>query len=128
MRTQFLSFLAIGGLTTVVQYLVLIVLTETTDLDPVLGSTTGYLLGAIINYYLNYRVTFRSSEPHLVALPRFTVVATAGMVLNALIMFVATRSLDFSYLLSQIAASGCVLCWNFVVNRVWTYQAHKSLS
>jgi putative flippase GtrA len=121
MLMQFVNFACVGAIATALQYLVLIVLVQFGDLRPVLASGVGYAAGAGINYLLNYRYTFASQRSHFQAMSKFVTVAIIGLMLNSLIVAVATEKLLLHYLLAQVIATGLVLMWNFCANRVWTF-------
>jgi len=57
-REQFGRFIVIGGFATILQYLILIGLVQTLEVDAVLASSIGFLISALFNYALNYRYTF----------------------------------------------------------------------
>jgi putative flippase GtrA len=118
---QFLRFAGVGVIGTAGHYVILIIVVETLSGDPVVGSTLGFIGGAVINYFLNRRFTFDSKARHAVALPRFLAVAASGMVINASIMAFLSKSLEFQYLLAQLVATALVLVWNFLANRYWTF-------
>ena len=119
---RFACFTGVGFVGTLVHYLVLIILVMTFDVRAVIGSTVGLIMGALINYILNHHFTFRSNKSHPETLVKFLMVASVGLVLNAFIMLVATEILGLHYLLSQIAATGLVLVWNFTGNSLWTFR------
>ena len=125
--SQFLSFLGVGAVATAIHYLILIVLTEFAATNAVLASGVGYVLSSAVNYFLNYRITFRSSERHFEASIKFGLVAGSGLVFNLLIMFVLNQSIGIHYVLAQIVATSVVLIWNFFVNRYWTYRAPSKI-
>ena len=87
------------------------------------ASAAGALLGAWINYTLNYHFTFRSSKRHREAVLKFAAVATVGLVLNTLFMWVGVELIGAHYLLGQIVTTGLVLIWSFAGNRFWTFQS-----
>lgn len=125
MLGQFVRFVGVGGIATALMYLLLIALVEGLSTPPVAASVAAYSLSAVFNYAANYRYTFDSRVPHRRALPRFMLIAMAGLALNTLIMYLMTAIATAHYLLAQIVATGVVLVWNFVANRRWTYAAHK---
>lgn len=125
---QFFVFAGVGAIGTLGHYLTLIVLVEIAAMQPVLASTAGFVVGALINYVLNYRYTFNSSKPHRQALLQFFIVAIIGAVLNSLIMYIGTVTLTLNYLLAQIIATGLVLIQNFILNKTWTFASHHSQS
>ena len=61
---QFIKFSGVGVVGTAVQYATLFILVQLAGVYPVLASTAGFVLGAFVNYYLNYIYTFRSSKSH----------------------------------------------------------------
>ncbi|MDW7710843.1 MAG: GtrA family protein [Deferrisomatales bacterium] len=117
---QFLVFSAVGTVGTAVHFAVLVGLVQAARTNPVPASVAGFVVGALVNYLLNYHVTFRSRKRHGGALVRFFTVALAGLGWNTVIMFVATRWAH--YLLSQMLATAAVLVWNFLCNRFWTFK------
>ena len=74
---QFLRYTGVGGVSAIGHYGLLTALVEWRQADPVVASGAGALLGALINYALNYRYTFRSRQRHVAALWRFGVVSTS---------------------------------------------------
>ena len=54
----------VGAVGTACHYLLFISLVEGISLAPVPSSIAGYIMGAFVNYALNYRVTFRSDKNH----------------------------------------------------------------
>jgi putative flippase GtrA len=120
---QFIAFSVIGVIGTAAHFTVLIISVQTLSMHPVYGSIAGFITGAIVNYLLNYHVTFKSKNRHLESAPKFFTVATIGLGLNTSIMYVMAHW--FYYLISQTIATAIVLIWNFLCNRFWTFkEAH----
>ena len=90
-------------------------------LTAVPASVAGFTVGAIINYVLNYRFTFNSKKSHKEAMSKFFIVAIIGAIINTALMYVGVNLLHAYYLLAQIAATGIVLLWNFLINKYWTF-------
>jgi putative flippase GtrA len=90
--------------------------------DAVISSALGFLVGAVTNYLLNYKLTFRSGKRHGEAATKFAIVAAVGLGLNTSVMAIFVDWMHLHYLLSQILATGLVLLWNFVANRQWTFS------
>jgi putative flippase GtrA len=113
-------FTAVGVVGTAAHFAILVILVQFVAINPVVASMIAFPVAALINYVLNYRLTFRSSNPHHTALPKFLTVSAVGFCLNTLIMAAATVWLH--YLSSQVLAALVVLAWNFVCNRIWTFR------
>jgi putative flippase GtrA len=118
---QFLSFAAVGAVGTAVHYATLVTGVQL-ELDPVTASALGWSLGAVANYTLNYHLTFRSRLAHRQIVPRFALIAATGLLLNTLLMAVEVDWLGMHYLVAQFLTTGALLCWNFVMSRIWAFK------
>ncbi len=118
---QFILFSTIGAVGTGGHFLTLILLVEFAGLSAVWATTAGFMVGALINYVLNYHLTFKSDKAHREAMLKFFVVALVGAGMNMLIMYIGVDILVQFYLLVQIAASSIVLLWTFSANKLWTF-------
>lgn len=119
---QLLRFTGIGGFCTVVQYIIMWLLTEILSVPPVTSSTVGYIISAIINFQLNKKYTFRSNKNNSEAIPRFIMVVIIGVFINGLSLELLIRALNTHYLIAQIGATLITLIWNFFANRIWTFS------
>ena len=118
---QFLRYAGAGAIGTGLHYAVLIALVQLARAGPVLASTAGAVCGALVNYALNHRFTFASDKSHGRALPRFALVAAAGVALNALVMATVLAVAGPHYLVAQVIATAAVLAAGFLANRAWTF-------
>ena len=117
-------FAGIGAIGTVGHYTTLIVLVQFWRVDPVFASSLGFVVGAIINYILNYHFTFNSDKQHSEAFTKFLIVAIIGAGINGGIMYAGVENTRINYLIVQIFATGAVLLWNFALNKAWTFAHH----
>lgn len=122
MIESFVRYALVGAVGTLAHYLVLLGLVELGNVRPTLATTLGFATGAVVNYFLNFRFTFQSDRPHREALPRFLLVAAAGMLLNSGIVALGVDVLRLHYMIPQVCATGGVVLTTFLVNRVWTFQ------
>lgn len=119
---RFVRFTAVGGVATLIQYVVLVALVQLFNADPVRSSAAGFGVSAFANYGLNSRFTFRSTVAHRRGMLRFGIVCGAGLVLNSLVMAAAVNGLGIHYLLAQVVSTGVVLLWNFALSALWTFR------
>ena len=122
---QFLIFAGIGAIGTVAHYATLILLVQIAHTDPVLATTIGFAVGALINYILNYRITFNSDKRHREALTKFLSVAVLGAITNGLIMSLGINTFDIHYLIMQVIATCIVLTLNFTANKYWAFAEDR---
>lgn len=118
---RFLSFAGIGALATLIQYLILVAGVQLTHAAPVVASTVGFIVAALVNYALNRRYTFGSHKPHAEAVSKFFTVAAIGLALNGILLAAGTQLFGLNYLLAQVLATALVLIWNYSANAAWTF-------
>ncbi len=123
---RFLSFSGVGAAATGLQYLLLILLVEWLGVTPLPASVLSYLASALANYFANYHLTFRSNLRHRRVLPRFALIAGGGLLLNAVVFYIANTLLGMIYLLAQVIATVIVLAWNFTMNHLWSFSDRTS--
>ncbi|MBD9358744.1 phospholipid carrier-dependent glycosyltransferase [Methylomonas albis] len=108
-----------GVVGTLVHYSILYALVEFEAFNPVIASGWGALAGLAVNYVLNFKLTFNSSQPHTQTLPKFTLIALIGMGINLALMQILVPRLFYLY--AQLMATALVLLWNFFANLFWTF-------
>jgi len=118
---RFVRYAGAGAVGTGVHYATLITLVHNAVASPVAASTFGAIGGAIVNYALNYRLTFDSRRAHRTAAPRFALVAAAGIALNAGVLAALLALFGPHYLVAQVVATAAVLVVGYLANRAWTF-------
>ena len=126
LANRFTRFAGVGAIGTAGHYVTLIVLVDVLGVGAVLASSAGFLVGATINYILNYRFTFRSDRSHASTAPRFFAIALGGFFLNGAAMSLLVDRIGLHYILSQIVATGTILIWTFLANYYWTFRDHTA--
>jgi putative flippase GtrA len=121
---QFFLFSGIGAIGTAAHYSLLIFLVQAVHFNPVPATTAGFALGALINYILNYRITFNSSKRHREALIKFLSVALVGALINGVLMNAGMELFDLHYVIIQMLATGVVVTFNFIANKYWTFASN----
>ncbi len=129
---RFALFVGIGGLSTLIQFLLLSVFVELHLLPEVAASATGYVLSSVFNYWANYRFTFNSSSDHRETFPKFVIAVAIGLSANTLIfaafLFLFDHYLPLPwvehYLVAQFFATGITVFLNFCVHKFWIYRNH----
>jgi putative flippase GtrA len=126
--TPFLRYVGAGGVGTLCHYMLLTLLVSGFGVGPSLASVAGAILGASVNYFLNYHFTFACDMAHRVTLPRFALVAGMSVVLNGAGMWFATSKLGLHYFVAQLGCTGLVLAIGYLINAAWTFRSHRATS
>jgi putative flippase GtrA len=129
---RFALFVGIGGISSLIQFLLLIIFVETKLLTEVAASAAGYLLSALFNYWANYHFTFKSTRSHSETFPRFVAAVGFGLLCNTLLfsifLWLFNNYLPIpwveNYLVAQFMATGITVFINFAVQKIWIYRNH----
>ncbi len=116
-----IRYATVGGLATLVHYLVLTGLVELAGANAAWAAATGAVCGALAAYSGNFRFTFSSRAAHSHALPRFLLVAAGGVIVSASLVWLGTQELQLHYLVPQAAGTALVFVAGFAMNRRWTF-------
>jgi len=119
----FVRYIGAGGIGTLLHYVTLLLVVQTTPVKPAMASMLGALVGALTNYVLNYHLTFASNMPHRRTLPRFLVVAALSMAVTGAGMALLTDRLHMHYLVAQFFCTLLVLIMGYALNKMWTFAA-----
>ncbi|MFG1429473.1 GtrA family protein [Xanthobacter sp. V2C-8] len=122
---QIASFAWVGILATGAHFATLALVVERGIAGPVVASTLGAVVGAVVSYVLNRAFTFESTRSHAGAVPRFMVVALVSFILNGALMDLLVHRLGVYYLLAQVITTAVTMLWTFSGYRVWAF-AHRA--
>lgn len=120
---QLLIYGTLGLAGTAMHYTVLLVFVEVLMFTAVVGSSVGFVVGAVVNHSLNRRFLFnKTRRSYGASALMFFLIAIVGFFLNLGIMTASTSFLSWHYLVAQLIATGTVFVVTFVLNKVWTFQ------
>ena len=119
---QLSGFAMVGAVATVFQYVLMAILINYLGVSVLLASTCSYALSALLNYGLNRQLVFDSQTRHVDALPRFAVTVLLGLLLNAILMYLALNLLTKKWLVSQVLVTLLVMVSNFLFSKYWVFQ------
>ncbi|HUV39811.1 MAG TPA: GtrA family protein [Planctomycetota bacterium] len=119
LHVQFLRYIVVGGVATVVDFGVYVLLVRGLGIHYLAGNAAGFSAGLVTNYLLSVwwvfasrRLVSRSAEFVV-----FAVIGLAGLGISECCMFVGVALLHVNDLLIKVSATICTLLWNFGVRR-----------
>ena len=119
-----IKFGIVGFIGLLIDFGITYLLKEQAGFNKYLANTTGFIVAASCNYFLNRRWTFRSNNQKILKEYSFFIAISAlGLILNNLIIWVLSDynySLDFY--LSKTIAVLVVFLWNFFMNSLFTFR------
>jgi putative flippase GtrA len=123
---QFGLFFGAGVVATGIHYLCLVFLVSVAGMNPVLATCFGYVTGALTNYLVNYKLTFRSKQAHGETMIKFASVVLIGFLLNTLIVSVGVSLMRLHYFAAQVISTALVFGMNFALNKNWTFKEENN--
>ena len=122
---QFMKFGIVGVIAFVIDYGVMIFLTEVFGVPYLISTTISFVVSVIFNYFASMRFVFQRKDD--MSRRRefiiFIVLSVCGLGINDLLMWLMVDSLYIDYRLSKIVVTVVVAVWNFVTRKIFL-EAH----
>jgi putative flippase GtrA len=115
-----------GSIAVATHLVVLVGLTEIAGLAESLASGIGFCCATPVNYYLQHRYVFSSTNRHLAAFSRYLAVTLAVLGLNVVLFHLLLKTTPLHYVVVQIVVIGVLFVVNFLVNRSYTFAPTRA--
>lgn len=118
---QFAKFGVVGVIAFVIDYGLMVLLTELFNVNYLISATISFTVSVIFNYVASMRYVFTHKE----GLSRrrefiiFVVLSVIGLLINDALMWVGVDLFGISYLLVKIFATVVVMVWNFITRKIF---------
>lgn len=123
MLYKFLKFGLVGASGFVLDFAVTYWLKEKVRLNKYLANSTGFIVAATSNYFLNRSWTFVSSNPDIQSeYTLFIIISLIGLGLNNFIIYLLTSRFSANFYLSKVIAIIIVTGWNFTMNYLYNFK------
>ena len=118
---QIMKFGVVGVIAFVIDFGVMVFLTEVFGIDPVISATVSFIISVIFNYAARMRYVFshREGMSRTREFIIFVVLSAIGLGINDLLIWAGTDLASFDYRLVKIFATAVVMVWNFVTRKIF---------
>lgn len=121
---QIAKFSVVGALAFIIDYAVLMLLSQVFGVEPVLAAGISFVISVIFNYLASMRFVFihRDDLSRGRELVIFVILSVVGLAINELLMWLGVHVLGESALavtVTKVFATGVVMVWNFASRRRW---------
>ncbi len=111
---------------TLCDYAFLLFLVEVIKINYLIGVALASIVGAIVNFNLNRRWTFKSKGKLSIEAVKYAAVSGTSLAWNVGIVALFTEVFGVKYFVSKIIASIVVgVCWNFVLHRYFVFSPKR---
>lgn len=121
---QLFSYLIVGGIATVVEWVCFYILSYQAHIHYLLATTLAFVISTAANWLAGRLLTFQGAEkqPILQELAKIYAVSIIGLLLNLLLMYLFVQKVGLAKMVGKIIATVLVFAWNFVVRKFWIYR------
>ena len=117
---QIIKFGIVGGLCFVIDYGLLIFLTEVISINYLISSGISFSASVIVNYILSLKYVFETDKKNnkVKECLIFIVLSIIGLGINQVNMWSCVDKLKIFYMIAKIAATIIVMVYNFVTRKL----------
>lgn len=123
---QFMKFAAVGIFSFVVDWLLLVILTEGFRIDYLISTTVSFLVSVSLNYALSMKYVFehRDDMSRKREFTIFAILSCIGLGLTDVLMFAGVTILNIAYQAMKVIATFCVTWYNFFTRKKFLSATH----
>jgi putative flippase GtrA len=117
---QILGFGIVGVICFIIDYGLMIVLTEFLGLNYLLSCGLSFSVSTIVNYILSMRYVFVSKEnmKKSVEFVLFVILTVIGLGITEILMMVFVDKIGIHYMIAKIGVTGIVMVYNFTTRKI----------
>ena len=125
---QIFKFGVVGGTAFLIDYGVLIALTELWGINYLISSGISFVVSVIYNYILSVGWVFEVDEngDKRKEFVIFIVLSLIGLGLNQLLMWVFVSMIHIFYMVAKIIVTAIVMLYNFITRKLFLEKKHDS--
>ena len=117
---QIIKFGMVGGLCFLIDYGVMIFLTEIFNINYLISSGISFTVSVIVNYILSMQFVFETEKDDS-AMKKFiifVVLSVIGLIINQILMWILVDKIGIFYMISKIGATVIVMVYNFITRKL----------
>lgn len=122
---QIMRFALVGGLAFVIDFGLLLLLTEKVGLNYLTSATISFIVSVIVNYLLSiawvftaHKHTKKTKTKSVIQLVIFIALSVCGLLINNGIMYFSVEVLAISYIIGKLVATFVVMVFNFITRKI----------
>lgn len=126
---QIIRFGTAGVLCFVIDYLIMIVLTDYVNVYYLYSSGISFSVSTVLNYILSITCIFeveKKASKSIRSFLQFILLSMVGLLINQTMMGLLSGGLGVYYKVSKIAATAVVMVYNFISRKLLLEKRHRT--
>lgn len=118
---QIMRFGVVGILAFIIDYTVLLVLTEVAGIHYLISSAAAFVVSVMFNYIMSVAFVFETDKNRSkgAEFTLFALMSAGGLGINQLMMWLLSDLMFIPYQLSKVLTTGVVMVYNFVTRKLF---------
>lgn len=117
---QIIKFSIVGVIATIIDYILLYLLTEFLDINYLISSTISFSVSLIVNYLLSIKWVFNVRiKQTFKEVFTFVFLSIIGLIINEVILYLGVHLLNIYYMVCKIGATIVVMIYNFISRKIF---------
>ncbi|MEG0757983.1 MAG: GtrA family protein [Raoultibacter sp.] len=127
---QVMKFGIVGVIAFVIDYGLLIFLTEVFGVDYLVSATISFIVSVVFNYVASMRYVFSHKEgmSKRREFILFIILSIIGLIINNVFLWIGVDLLGVDYRISKIIVTALVMVWNFVTRKLFLDGGEKPVA
>lgn len=121
---RILKFGTVGMISFIIDFGLTYFLKEKLKQNKFIANSTGFIISATVNFIINRHWTFSSTEHDLlVQFSKFLTIASFGLLLNTVIIYILNTKIRLNFYLSKLIAVFIVMFYNYSMQALFTFNS-----
>ena len=115
---QIFKFIIVGGIATIIDWIIYYLLYNYLDFDPLVANILSYLLATIYNYFGSVKYVFKVNDKNMKkTFTIFLILSLVGLLLSELLIYLMINIMLMNKMLAKIFATMLVMIFSFVTRK-----------
>lgn len=118
---QIFKFVIVGGIATIIDWVVYYVLYNYAHLDPLIANILSFSVSVIYNYIASVKWVFdvKKDKNKVRMLVEFLIFSIIGLVITEILLWLGINKLGMNAMLVKIIATAIVMVFNFITRKLF---------
>lgn len=118
---QIFKFVIVGGIATIIDWIVYYILYNYAHLDPLVANILSFSVSVIYNYIASVKWVFdvKKDKNKIRMLVEFLIFSVIGLILSEMLLWLGINKLGMNAMIVKIIATAIVMVFNFITRKLF---------